>query len=576
MANSWLVCRLRSTFGHMLLRLLLLLCWLCPLTAVVGQSTTQLIAEYKQVVRKNPTKAAQLARKVADEYLKKGPNFNARQGLRYAELSLEAAKRANSQTEQAETYFFIGSYKQQFDETRVEALRYLNAAYSLYSKLPKHDQTANVLYLLGITYDKEHEYYKAARVLETLIGFISEKNLKFPYENYARFKLQQTRQKAGIAAPAEQVIAAGGNDTLISTPGSAELVKLELEDEFKQRIEEMEYLRKKDRSEYERQRKRLEKEKDSRIAEVETEVEEIAKERERLSEINELQEERLKLSIAIAALALIVLFLTTILLIKASRSKKKIEKAYTELNQQNTAILEQKEEIEAQKSEIEAQKKRVEQEKGKSDDLLLNILPTMVATELREQGHAIPRTYNSVSILFTDFVGFTNIAEEVSPQELVEELDTCFRRFDDIVKQHRLEKIKTIGDAYLCAGGLPIPNNSHPIDIVEAGLEMMNFIENRRFEREFEGKFYFQMRVGIHTGPVVAGVVGKHKFAYDVWGDAVNTASRMESASEAGRVNVSGDTYRLVQEKFYCMYRGQIEAKNKGEVDMYYVTAPKV
>ena len=248
MANSWLVCRLRSTFGHMLLRLLLLLCWLCPLTAVVGQSTTQLIAEYKQVVRKNPTKAAQLARKVADEYLKKGPNFNARQGLRYAELSLEAAKRANSQTEQAETYFFIGSYKQQFDETRVEALRYLNAAYSLYSKLPKHDQTANVLYLLGITYDKEHEYYKAARVLETLIGFISEKNLKFPYENYARFKLQQTRQKAGIAAPAEQVIAAGGNDTLISTPGSAELVKLELEDEFKQRIEEMDFVNRLERT----------------------------------------------------------------------------------------------------------------------------------------------------------------------------------------------------------------------------------------------------------------------------------------------------------------------------------------
>jgi class 3 adenylate cyclase len=219
----------------------------------------------------------------------------------------------------------------------------------------------------------------------------------------------------------------------------------------------------------------------------------------------------------------------------------------------------------------------VEEEREKSENLLLNILPKETAEELKEHGKATSKYYEKASVLFTDFKGFTKIAEKMSPEELVAELDHCFRAFDRIVKKYKLEKIKTIGDAYMCAGGLPIANESNPVDAVNAALEMMGFIEQWKNEKlaikEKTGKFVpmWDIRIGIHTGSVVAGIVGENKFAYDIWGDAVNTASRMESAGEANHVNISGATYAEVKDVFKCVYRGKIHAKNKGEIDMYFV-----
>ena len=174
-------------------------------------------------------------------------------------------------------------------------------------------------------------------------------------------------------------------------------------------------------------------------------------------------------------------------------------------------------------------------------------------------------------MLFTDFKGFTKIAEKLTPAELVEELNNCFLEFDRIIDKHHLEKIKTIGDAYMCAGGIPIANETNPVDIVHAGLEIKEFMENLKKDREARGEDYWELRIGIHTGPVIAGVVGKNKFAYDIWGDAVNTASRMESSGIPGKVNISGETYELVKDRFICTHRGKIQAKNKGEIDMYIV-----
>lgn len=214
----------------------------------------------------------------------------------------------------------------------------------------------------------------------------------------------------------------------------------------------------------------------------------------------------------------------------------------------------------------------VEAEREKSDSLLLNILPRAIADELRQYGNVEPMFYESVSILFTDIKGFTRVAEHMAPQELVHELDQLFEQFDLICQNYGIEKLKTIGDAYMCAGGLPATNRTHPVDIVLAALEIQAFMKQTgELIRQTSGEDFFELRVGIHNGPAMAGIIGKHKFAYDVWGDAVNVASRMESNGVAGRVNISQDTYDAVKYFFDCEARGKIELKNRGEMDMYFV-----
>ena len=265
---------------------------------------------------------------------------------------------------------------------------------------------------------------------------------------------------------------------------------------------------------------------------------------------------------------------------------------------------------------IRKQKKVIETEREKSEKLLLNILPMETAEELKLTGKALPKYYEQVTVMFTDFKGFTQIAEKMSAEELVSELDFIFKKFDEIISKYPIEKIKTIGDSYMCAGGVPVANTTNPVDLVMAGLEICEWMKGRAGEGEKGGKGesekggwgekmnlkkeepenkqrgeyesesrlpfspssfpLFQVRIGIHTGSIIAGVVGDKKFAYDIWGDTVNTASRMESSGVAGKVNISGETYKLLIDSKNILplqftFRGEIEAKNKGKIEMYFV-----
>jgi len=216
----------------------------------------------------------------------------------------------------------------------------------------------------------------------------------------------------------------------------------------------------------------------------------------------------------------------------------------------------------------------IEAEQQKIDALLLNILPPAIANELKARNKVAARQYPKATVMFIDFKGFTKVAENLSPEGLVELLDYCFTNFDRIISRYNIEKIKTVGDAYICASGLS-DKNASPSDMVRAALEIQDFLLHTRAARMDKNLPFFEARVGIHTGPVVAGVVGEKKFAYDIWGDTVNTAARMEEACDTGRVNVSEDAYWLAKYEFEWEFRGKIAAKNKGLMDMYYVTAIK-
>lgn len=227
-------------------------------------------------------------------------------------------------------------------------------------------------------------------------------------------------------------------------------------------------------------------------------------------------------------------------------------------------VVKRTEEVVKQSKEIEGQKERIE-------DLLLNILPKEISEELKEKGKATARRHEEVSVMFTDMKGFTQAAEKMTPEELVSELDECFIHFDEIIGRYGIEKIKTIGDSYMCAAGVPTKDPHHAHKCGLAALEVQKLMAEWHRHRVAQGKVPWVLRIGVHTGAVVAGVVGKRKFAYDIWGDTVNTASRMESSGEPGRVNVSGETYARLKDRFECEHRGQVEAKNKGAIDMYFL-----
>ena len=222
----------------------------------------------------------------------------------------------------------------------------------------------------------------------------------------------------------------------------------------------------------------------------------------------------------------------------------------------------------ARQKELEVSNHRLEEEHDRAEGLLLNILPLEVARELESKGLVSPRYFEDVTVMFTDFVGFTTSAEKLAAEELVDLLNEYFTAFDEITRRHNIEKMKTVGDSYMCIGGLPTRTPSHPVDTILAALEMVQFVVERP-----QGKVPVEwgMRVGIHTGPVVAGVVGTLKFAFDVWGDTVNFSSRMESSGVTNRVNISERTYSRVKDFFACEPRGKILTKDKREVEMYLV-----
>lgn len=221
---------------------------------------------------------------------------------------------------------------------------------------------------------------------------------------------------------------------------------------------------------------------------------------------------------------------------------------------------------------VEERTQELRAEKDKSEALLLNILPKETAQELIERGEATPRHYEQVTILFTDFQAFTKSASDITPQELVSTLNECFTAFDEIIGRHNLEKIKTIGDAYMCAGGIPTENTTNAVDAVGAAVEIREWISEWNEKRQAAGQDTWEARIGLHTGELIAGVIGKKKFAYDVWGDAVNLAARMETNGEAGKINISQATYNLVKDQFKCTSRGKIEVKGKGLMEMFFVS----
>ena len=216
----------------------------------------------------------------------------------------------------------------------------------------------------------------------------------------------------------------------------------------------------------------------------------------------------------------------------------------------------------------------IAQEKDRSDELLLNILPAATAKELKKNGEVKAQRFESVTVLFTDFFEFTKYSEVLHPEALVESVDFYFSKFDKIMEKHGLEKIKTVGDAYLCAGGLPFPTTDHAHKMTLAAQDILEFVNAVKKEKT-DGQVRFDIRIGMNTGPVIAGVVGTKKFAYDIWGDTVNVASRMESNSEPGKINISEYTYNLIKYDYDCEFRGSIKVKNRGDMNMYFLGEPK-
>jgi class 3 adenylate cyclase len=212
----------------------------------------------------------------------------------------------------------------------------------------------------------------------------------------------------------------------------------------------------------------------------------------------------------------------------------------------------------------------ISREKKRSESLLLNILPAETAKELKVNGKVDAVKFDQVTVLFTDFVEFTRVAERVEPEQLVKSIDYYFKGFDEITTKYGLEKIKTVGDSYMCACGLPTINPMHARNVISAAKEMIDLVRNEL--NALDGLSHFEIRIGIHTGPVVAGIVGIKKWQYDIWGDTVNIASRMESKSEPGRINLSETTYLQIKDEFACEYRGEIEVKNRGPLKMYFLS----
>jgi adenylate cyclase len=226
-------------------------------------------------------------------------------------------------------------------------------------------------------------------------------------------------------------------------------------------------------------------------------------------------------------------------------------------------------------AELRESRTAITEAKLKSEELLLNILPAAIAEELKQHGKVSPRHHDAVTILFADFKGFTHLAEAMEPAALIQLLDEYFTKFDELAAAHGMEKLKTIGDAYMCVGGLPETNRTHPIDGCLLGLAMQTFVDQIKRQRDKFRLPSLELRVGVHTGPVMSGIVGKRKFTYDIWGDAVNIASLLETNGAPGRVNVSESTHHRVKELFVTEARGTIEAKNKGQLAMYFVNRIK-
>lgn len=276
----------------------------------------------------------------------------------------------------------------------------------------------------------------------------------------------------------------------------------------------------------------------------------------------------------------VVLILTVIIFIikriDISRRKQvllemKIAERTREIRIQNIKIEKQRRLLEEKKRKLEEQQELLQIEKDKTENILKNVIPSAMVDELMLTGKVLARSYKMVSVIFTDFVGFTKIAERMSPTELVEKLDVYFRKFDEIIVKNKLEKIKTIGDAYMCAGGTPVENNTNAVDTCVAALQIQEFMRIHKNEGQINNTDYWELRLGVNTGEVTAGVIGSERLAFDVWGATVNHAQRMEMLGEPGKVTITGSTFAHIEPFFECVYKGQALSKSKGALEMYTV-----
>jgi class 3 adenylate cyclase/predicted metal-dependent HD superfamily phosphohydrolase len=256
---------------------------------------------------------------------------------------------------------------------------------------------------------------------------------------------------------------------------------------------------------------------------------------------------------------------------KQVRLEMKIADRTREIREQNIQIEKQRKQLEEEKNKVVDNQRLLQIEKDKTEKLIRRIIPESTAEELKNKGTASARAYKTVSVLFTDFVGFTKSAERMSPTDLVNKLDVYFSKFDEIIVKNNLEKIKTIGDAYMCAGGVPVRNNTNPIDTCIAALQIQDYMRKRKNNSIINNTEYWELRLGINTGEVVAGVIGSERLAYDVWGATVNQAQRMEMLGEPGKVTITGNTFVLIEPYFECVFRGKAQSKSRGLIDMYTV-----
>ncbi|MCK7530601.1 MAG: adenylate/guanylate cyclase domain-containing protein [Marinilabiliales bacterium] len=228
---------------------------------------------------------------------------------------------------------------------------------------------------------------------------------------------------------------------------------------------------------------------------------------------------------------------------------------------------------------VEKTNRIIKTEKIRSDNLLLNILPRETAIELKTKGQVQAKKFDSVTVMFADFVSFTKHSEHMSPEELVKNVGFYFSEFDKIMEKHKLEKIKTLGDAYMCAGVCLLFQRIHAERMILAAFDILEFVESvkkcKHGDHVSDALHCWDIRIGINSGPVVAGVVGSKKFAYDIWGDTVNIASRMQTASESGMINIAQNTYELIKDQFNCTFGGELDVKNKGIMKMYYVNSKR-
>jgi class 3 adenylate cyclase len=257
------------------------------------------------------------------------------------------------------------------------------------------------------------------------------------------------------------------------------------------------------------------------------------------------------------------------------RLEIKIAERTREIREQKKQIEIQNEQIQEEKNKVEEQQKLLQLEKDKSDSILLNILPESSVKELKSKGKVSAKAYSTVTVMFTDVVGFTKISENMAPSRLVNKLDVMFRKFDEIIVSNELEKIKTIGDAYMCAGGVPEKNSTNPIDTCLAALQIQDYMAKLKYDAIANHEDYWEIRLGINTGSVTAGVIGSQRLAYDIWGSTVNEAQRMEMLGEPGKVMVSGSTFSYIEPYFECEFKGKVQTKGKGLIDMYIVNRIK-